>query len=89
MDDINARLKAIEGRNKTVELDKKWETSWSRKFILIILTYLVIAIYFNFANIEKPLINAVVPSLAFVISTLSMPYFKKIWIKLNNKQKRN
>jgi len=45
MKDIEARLKKIEERNKKVETDKFWETSWTRKILLIIFTYLAIGLY--------------------------------------------
>lgn len=72
---------AIKERNKRVEIDKAWETSLTRKFFIIIFTYIVIVIFFISAGLSKPFINAIVPSLAFFISTLSLPIIKKIWIK--------
>jgi hypothetical protein len=80
---INKEIKAIKERNTKVELDKAWETSWTRRIIIVILTYVVIAIFFYSAGFPKPLINSIVPSLAFLISTLTLNLFKKIWI--NNK----
>lgn len=79
--EIQSRLNKIEARNKRVELDKAWETSLIRRLIIIILTYFVITVFFYFAHIEKPLINAIVPALAFSLSTLGMPYLKKLWLK--------
>jgi len=38
-------LKIIE-RNKKVELDKKWETSFTRKILIAVLTYFVIVLFF-------------------------------------------
>ena len=35
----------IKERNKKVELDKKWETSWTRRICIMILTYIVVIIY--------------------------------------------
>ena len=75
------RLKTIEKRNKKVELDKAWETSWSRKIIIAILTYIVIVLFFHVTQLTKPFINSIVPTIGFVLSTLSLPFFKKIWIK--------
>ena len=42
---IEERIKKIEDRNKRVELDKKWETSWTRKICIMVLTYIVVIIY--------------------------------------------
>jgi len=79
--DIKKEVQQIKERNKKVEADKAWEISLTRKIIIVILTYLVIVIFFFIAELPKPWINAIVPSLAFVLSTLSLPLFKKIWFK--------
>ena len=81
MSDIEKRLNVIEQRNKKVELDKAWETSLSRKIIIAVLTYLTIVLFFFVAQLPKPFINSIVPTAGFVLSTLSLPFFKKLWIK--------
>ena len=81
MDNVEKRLNAIEQRNKKVELDKAWETSRSRKIIIAILTYLTIVLFFYVAQLPKPFINSIVPTTGFVLSTLSLTFFKRIWIK--------
>ncbi len=78
--DLESSIKQIRERNKKVEQDKAWETSWTRKIIIAILTYLVIVIFFYFAQLPKPFINSIVPALAFIISSLTLPFFKKLWI---------
>lgn len=80
-DSFESRLAAIESRNKKVELDKKWEGSLTRKILLMIFTYLAIASYFFAIDVANPWLNAVVPTLGFLLSTLTLPFFKKIWIK--------
>jgi len=71
----------IKGRNKRVEGDKAWETSWSRKVLISILTYFVIVLFFYFAGLPNPWINSIVPAVAFVLSTSTLPLFKKVWLK--------
>lgn len=78
---LEARIKKIEERNKRVETDKAWETSWTRKVLLILFTYLAIALYLKFIVGINPWINAIVPAIGFLLSTLSLPYFKKLWTK--------
>ena len=43
--EIEKRIEKIEERNKRVELDKAWETSWTRKICIMILTYLIVISY--------------------------------------------
>ena len=81
MENISKEIELIKERNKRVELDKAWETSLARKIIIAVLTYLVIVLFFYFASLSKPFINAIVPTLGFILSTLSLSLFKKLWIK--------
>jgi preprotein translocase subunit SecF len=85
MKSIKERLNLIETRNKRVELDKAWETSRTRKIIIAILTYLVIVSFFITAKLPNPFVNSIVPTLGFILSTLSLFYFKKFWIIYLNK----
>ena len=78
---LEKRLKNIEDRNKKVEIEKTWETSFTRRGLLVLFTYLAIGVYLQAVNIEKPWLNAIVPAVAFMLSTLTMPFFKKIWVK--------
>ena len=78
------RLTQIEKRNKRVEADKAWETSWSRRILIAIMTYIVIVLFFVFAGLPKPFVNSIVPTAGFALSTLSLPYFKKLWLKRHN-----
>ena len=79
--DLEQRLQINEDRNKKVSSDKAWETSWFRRLLLIIFTYLAIGIYLWVIEIDRPWINAIVPAFAFMTSTLTMPFFKKLWLK--------
>ncbi len=76
---LEERVETIEKRNREVELNKSWENSWTRKLLIIIFTYLSIALYLKFIVGIDPWVNAVVPSLGFLLSTLALPYFKSLW----------
>ncbi len=85
MENIEARIESIEARNKKVQADKAWETSWARRGLLALFTYLSIGLYLNAINIDRPWINAIVPAIGFMISTLTMPFFKRMWLRNKNK----
>lgn len=71
-----------EERNKKVELDKKWETSLTRKICICILTYIVVIIYsYIVRNYDNILLSSLVPVIGFTLSTLSLKYIRKIWEK--------
>lgn len=76
-------IKEIRQRNQRVEVDKAWETSLTRKVVVAFLTYVVVVLFFFFAKLPDPFLNSIVPALAFVISTSSLPLFKKVWLKIN------
>lgn len=86
MKNLEKRLEAIEQRNRKVELDKAWETSWLRKILIAVLTYVTVVLFFLVAQLPKPFINSIVPTAGFVLSTLSLPFFKKVWIKYGAKR---
>jgi len=75
------KVKDILNRNKRVEADKAWEISYTRRILLTIFTYLAIGIYLQVINIPRPWLNAIVPAVAFMLSTLTSPFIKKIWLK--------
>jgi hypothetical protein len=77
--EIEERVEKIEARNKRVEIDKVWETSFTRRFLIAIFTYLAIALYLLFIVGIDPWINAIVPTVGFLLSTLMLPFFRKFW----------
>jgi len=84
MKDIEERIKIIEERNKRVELDKKWETCWTRKICIMILTYIVVIIYsYIVRNYDNVFLSSLVPVIGFTLSTLSLKLVRKVWEKKN------
>lgn len=87
MNDINQRLEKLEkeilkvqARNKRVEADKAWETSIVRKIVLLVITYFSAAVFMYAIEIKDFWLNAFIPTGGFLISTLTIPFFKKLWI---------
>lgn len=74
-------LESIKERNARVEADKAWETSWTRKLIITVMTYLVVMIYLTMLGMERVYLHALVPAMGYLFSTLSLPIFKKFWIE--------
>lgn len=84
--ELEERVKKLEARNKGVELNKAWETSYTRRILIIVFTYLTIATYLKFIVGIDPWINAIVPATGFLLSTLTLPFFKKLWIQYSYKK---
>lgn len=74
------RLDALEARNKRVEAEKAWETSWLRAISIAALTYIAAAALLWIINASNPWTGALVPPLGFLLSTQSLPAVKRWWI---------
>jgi len=68
-------------RNSKVEADKAWETSNTRRGIIVLVTYTVASIFMWQIGVDEPMINALVPTGGYLLSTLSLPIVKRWWIK--------
>ena len=77
---LEEKFKRIEERNKKVEADKKWELSLTRRLLLMLFTYLTVGFYLQAIKIPKPWLNSIVPAVAFMLSTLTLPFFKRMWL---------
>lgn len=86
-EELESEINKIKARNERVELDKAWETSWTRRILILVLTYVVVVIFFFVANLPKPFINSLVPTLGFFLSTLTVPWVKSSWLKRKQRQK--
>lgn len=77
---IEKEIKEIKERNKRVEKDKAWETSWTRKICIMILTYIVVVIYsYIIRKGNSIFLSSLVPVIGFTLSTLSLSLIRKIW----------
>lgn len=84
MTSLNALEKEIElikARNRKVEADKAWETSWVRRISIGLSTYLLISIFLIILKVDKPFLSAIIPAVAYLISTLSLGAIQSWWIK--------
>ena len=78
--EIELELQAIKERNRRVEADKAWETSWARRLAIALGTYAVAIIWLLFTENSRPWLNAFVPAAGYMLSTLSLPFIKRWWI---------
>ena len=82
--DLEKEIKKIQERNKRVDLDKAWETSWTRRICIMILTYIVVIIYsFVITEFDNIFLSSLVPVIGFTLSTLSLKLVRKNWENKN------
>ncbi len=79
--DLEKEIDLIKQRNKRVEGEKAWETSWSRKVVIAGVTYIAIALFFYITNVQNPWEGAIVPTVGFLLANMSVPFFKNLWLK--------
>jgi ribosomal protein L11 methylase PrmA len=81
LEHLEAEIELLKSRNTRVEQEKKWEGSWQRKISIIIVTYFVMILVFWSLGNPEPVINAIVPTLGYILSTLSMDWMKKLFLR--------
>lgn len=74
-------IEQIKSRNRTVETDKAWETSKTRRIVIATVTYIIAAYYMRVLGITEYYLHALVPTGGYLLSTLSLPIIKKWWTK--------
>lgn len=77
--DVTQEIAAIKERNRRVEADKGWETSWTRRLFIAGMTYLIATLWLRIIGENSVWLKAVVPTAGYVLSTLSLPFVKKRW----------
>ena len=82
MKDLEKEIELIKERNKRVETDKAWETSWTRKICIAVLTYLVVVAYnYGIVKIDNIFLSSLLPVIGFLLSTLSLKVIRNVWEK--------
>lgn len=71
--------------NKLREEDKEFETSYLRMIIIMLITYGTICGYMALIGINEPLLNAIVPTIGFNLSTWGLNWVRLLYKKIRNK----
>ena len=88
--ELENEIVKIKERNKKVELDKAWETSFTRRLCIAILTYIVVVIYsYTISKINNIFLSSLVPVIGFTLSTISLSGIRKYWSKKYHKESIN
>ena len=79
LEELEQEIETIKERNKRVELDKKWETSTTRKVCICILTYIVVVIYsYIVRNYDTIFLSSLVPVIRIYFIYIIIKICKKI-----------
>lgn len=77
---LEKEIEKLKERNKKVEIEKAWETSFQRKISIVVVTYIFMIIVMYFLEIENIFISAIIPTLWYFLSTTSILVVKNIYI---------
>ena len=79
LNELQKRIEKIEVRNARVELDKKWEISWTRRLTVAVLVCAVTFTLLTLINDQRPLLNTVVAFIGYMLSTLALGRVRIWW----------
>lgn len=80
---LREEIEKIKERNRRVEKDKTWETSLTRRVAIAVSTYILIAIFLIIIDVDRPFLSAIIPAVAYLLSTASLEFLRKWWLKSN------
>ena len=85
--DFESRILQIEERNKRVDGNKRWETSWVRRGSIAFLTYVSVVVNHIAIGAKNVFVISAVPVMGFVLSTLSLQFIRSLFEKRNSGEK--
>ena len=77
---LEREIKTIKMRNRRVEGDKAWEISHIRHVLVALITYVLAAAVLWLISFDEPYRGALIPTLGYVLSTLTLESAKRFWI---------
>jgi hypothetical protein len=83
---IEQELSGIKERNARVEAEKAWEVSGFRKATIAVVTYILASLVLYFIGIQNFYLSALIPTIGYILSTLSLPFVKRWWIREHHKK---
>jgi hypothetical protein len=72
----------VKRRNNRVEKEHEWNTSFVRGLVIMVCTYVCLGLYMQLVDIDRPWINAIVPTVGFWLSTLSLDKLRPIYLRI-------
>jgi len=85
INELEKQVAAINERNRRVEAEKAWEVNFFRISLIAIITYFIAAFVLHLIGAKNSWLNALVPTVGYILSTQSLPFIKKWWISNNEK----
>ena len=82
VENMRLEIDILHARNTEKDKGKKFEGSWTRVLVIMLLTYATLTMYMSVVlHVKNPFLNALVPTMGFNLSTWSLPHVKALWIR--------
>ncbi len=78
---LEREVRGLQERNRRVEAEKAWETSFVRVLSIALITYVVAGIVLYYIGVTNFFLAALVPVLGYILSTQSLPRVKRWWME--------
>ncbi len=78
---LRLEIDEIHARNRRVEADKAWELSYVRTGFIGLVTFLLVFVFLLLIHDERPLLNGVLATLGYLLSSQTYGILKRFWIK--------
>ncbi|MCA9386583.1 hypothetical protein KC669_00970 [Candidatus Dojkabacteria bacterium] len=78
---LEEKVEKLNLLNRYTQMQDEWDKSITRIVLVVIFTYAFVVLFMYFLGVKNPLLNALLPAGAYILSTRTIPYFKKIWIR--------
>lgn len=85
LQNVHAAITELRARNRRVEAEKAWETSWLRIGSIALITYVAAVFVLWMIGAPRMFLSASVPVIGFVLSTQSLPWIRHRWIQRREK----
>lgn len=86
---LEKEIESIKARNRRVEADKAWELSGTRTAFISLTTFILLYVFFWLNQSEAAFLNALISSVAYLLSTFSYGILKSWWLKKRNDSHRS
>lgn len=75
------KISSMDHRNRIRDYSKEFEGSLMRIIMIMVLTYAILSVYMLLAGLDRPWISAIVPTVGFQLSTVSLPSIKNCYVE--------
>lgn len=79
--ELKEEIEKIKFRNKRVEADKAWETSWTRTMFVALSTFVLAFGFMLLVEEREPFGKALIGTAAYIMSTSTYGFLKNWWLE--------